>query len=142
VAQNNRFLLDASALIALVLAERGSKIIETIFEKGEVFATPIAVAESIGVIRLKRGKSPQEVFDSLVGLGLFIVELTAADVLEIDFIQRQGEAAAQALGKPRQLSMADAACLAVGFRLQATVIYSDSFWEKMSLPGIDIIAFR
>ena len=90
----------------------------------------------------KKGKAPQEVFDALVGLGLDIVELIPDDALEIALIQRQGEIASQKMGTPRQLSMADAVSLAVGFRLNAIVVYSDSFWEKLSLPGIQLISFR
>lgn len=142
LTENKRFVLDASALIALILEERGYKVVQGIFEKGEVLATPIAVAETLGIMRIKRGKPAQEVFDGLVGLGLEIVDLIPKDALEIAFIQKQGDLAAQAMGISRQLSMADASCLALGFRLGARVIYSDSFWEKMNLPGIQLVAFR
>ena len=70
------------------------------------------------------------------------MDLNSKDVLEIDFIQKQGEIAAQKLGLTRQLSMADAACLALGYRLNARVVFSDSFWEKMDLHGIELVSFR
>ena len=142
MSRNNVFVLDASALIALILQEPGYRVVQGIFEHGEVKATPIAVAETLDVVRHKRGKPSQEVFDSLIGLGLEIVDLNSKDVLEIDFIQRQGEIAAQKLGLTRQLSMADAACLALGYRLNVRVVFSDSFWEKMDLHGIQLLSFR
>ncbi len=140
--QNNRFVLDASALIALILQEPGYKVVQGIFENGEALATPIAVAETLGIVRLKRGKPAREVFDGLIGYGLAIVNLIPEDALEIAFIQSQGDIAAQALGTTRKLSMADASCLAVGYRLDLPVIYSDSFWSELKLPRIQLIAFR
>ena len=142
VVQNNRFVLDASALLALILQEPGQKVVQGIFDNGQALATPIAVAETLGIVRLKRGKPAQEVFDGLIGFGLTIVNLVPEDALEIAFIQSQGDIAAQSMGTTRKLSMADAACLALGYRLGAPVIYSDSFWSQLKLPGIRLIAFR
>ena len=142
LTENKRFVVDASALIALILEERGYKIVQTIFEKGEAFTTPLAVAETLGIIRIKRGKSARELFDGLIGLGLNIVDLIPEDALEIAYIQSQAAKLSDKNGSPQHLSMADAACLALGFRLNVPVIYSDSLWERIELPGIKLTSFR
>lgn len=136
------FILDASALIAIVGREIGWPIVEKVLKTGQAIATPIALAEVFNSTRRKFGMNRSEVFALLAGLGLSIEPLIEQDAEEIDFILEKADQAAKRIGNSRQLSIADAACLAVGRRLDAKVVFSDSFWEIIDLPGIQITPFR
>lgn len=142
MAKNQLFVLDASALIALVCQERGWNVINAILASGNAVATPIAIAEAFGSLRRKKSMKSQRVLDDLLALGLEIVELLPEDAREMDFIQERADLAAAKIKSPKQLSIADAACMAVGDRLNATVVFSDNFWNIVDLPGIEIQAFR
>ena len=83
-----------------------------------------------------------EVRNALVGLSLKIEEIVADDADEIAFILERAEIASAKIGSKRALSMADAVALALGKRLGATVIFSDSFWEIIDLAGIKVLPFR
>lgn len=136
------FVLDASALVAIVGRELGWPIVEKVLKTGRAIATPIALAEVFSVTRRKFGMNRSEVFALLTGLGLSIEPLIEQDAEEIDFILEKANQAAKQSGGSRQLSIADAACLAVGRRLDAKVVFSDSYWERIDLPGIQITPFR
>ena len=140
--KENLFVLDASALIAIIGQEVGWRIVDRVLETGRGISTPIALVEAFGSARRKRGMNRGEVSTMLTGLGLRIEPLIEQDADEIDIILERAELAAARLGSPRQLSIADAACLALGRRLDAKVVFSDSFWEIIDLPGIQITPFR
>ena len=111
-------------------------------ETGRAVTTPIAIAEVFQVSKHKFGVKAEEVRNALVGLGLRIEALVDEDADEIAFIQERAEIAAAKIRAKRQLSMADAACLALGKRLGASVIFSDFFWEIIDLAGIKVLPFR
>lgn len=136
------YVLDASALIAIIAKEGGWKTVNKILETGNSVATPIALAETFQVARRKYGFSSDEVRSALFGLGLGIEAIVDEDAEEIAFIQERAEIASARIGANRKLSMADAACLALGKRLSARVIFSDSFWEIIDLAGIEVLPFR
>lgn len=139
---NNGYVLDASALIAIIAKEGGWKTVNKILATGNAVATPIALAEVFQVAKRKYGFRSDEVRSALVGLGLRIENIVDEDADEIAFIQERAEVAAARIGASRKLSMADAACLALGKRLSARVIFSDSFWEIIDLAGIEVLPFR
>lgn len=136
------YVLDASALIAIIAKEGGWKTVNKILATGNAVATPIALAETFQVAKRKFGFRSDEVRSALVGLGLGIEDIVDVDADEIAFIQERASIAAAKIGANRQLSMADAACLALGKRLGARVIFSDSFWEIIDLAGIKVLPFR
>lgn len=139
---NEGFVLDASALIAIIAQESGWKTVAKILETGKAVTTPIALAEVFHVARRKFGVTSDEVRNALVGLSLKIEEIVADDADEIAFILERAEIASAKIGSKRALSMADAVALALGKRLGATVIFSDSFWEIIDLAGIKVLPFR
>ena len=142
MSQSKVFLLDASAIVAVLTRERGWAVVGKVLATGNAKATPIALAEAMGTIRRKLKIEAQAVLESITALGLEIVALEQEDALEIDRVKEIAEAASRAYKKPRQLSIADASCLAVGRRLGANVVSSDSYWESLGLEGVRLFPFR
>lgn len=142
MVQGEPLILDASALIALISQEPGWKLIAAALESGRAVATPTALAETFDGGRRRQGKSRSEISTILTGLGLKIEPLVEEDAAEIAFILEKAEQVKIRLKTSRSLSLADAACLALGFRLAGTVIFSDTFWEALNIPGIRIAPFR
>ena len=142
MSQPKIFLLDASAIVAVLTQESGWRVVEKVLATGNAKATPIALAEAMGTIRRKLKIKPQLVLESITALGLEIVPIEKEDALEIDRIKEIGEAVSKAQKQPRQLSIADASCLALGRRLSANVVFSDSYWEILDLEDVQLFPFR
>lgn len=142
MSQSKVFLLDASAIVAVLTRENGWVVVEKVLATGNAKATPIALAEAMGTIRRKLKIEAQAVLESITALGLEIVHLEREDALEIDRVKEIAESVSKAHKKPRQLSIADASCLAVGRRLGASVVFSDSFWEILGLEALQLFPFR
>ena len=98
-------LLSGTVMSAVNWAEVLSKL-------GELGADPASVAK-----RLER--------EGLVGGSIEIINLTAADAVEI--------AGLQAITRRRGLSLGDRACLALGLRLKLPVITADRTWLGLRL---------
>jgi len=98
-------LLSGAVMSAVNWAEVLSKL-------GEVGEDPASVSK-----RLER--------EGLVGGSIEIINLTAADAVEI--------AGLQAITRRRGLSLGDRACLALGLRLKLPVITADRTWLGLRL---------
>ncbi len=142
MSQSKVFLLDTSAIVAVLTRESGWGVIDKVLDTGNAKATPIALAEAMGTIRRKHKIESRAVLESVTALGLEVVDLEKEDALEIDSIKQIGESVAKAHKKPRELSIADASCLAVARRLGANVVFSDSYWEILDLEGLQLFPFR
>lgn len=133
-------VLDASALVALLRREKGWQAVEKIIESGNAVTSPTGLAETFDICRNKKsGMSHTEIWESLSLIGLRVEPLVEEDAIEIAFILEQADSANKNLGS---LSLGDAVCLALGRRLEAVVVASDSFWEILDIPGIKVIPFR
>ena len=136
-------ILDASALVALLCKEKGWQIIDKILRSKDAVTTPTGLAETFNICKRKNtGLSRTEIYEYLISLGLKVEPLIEEDALEIAFILER--AALLPLNNPKShsLSLADAACLALGRRLGGVVVFSDNFWEELDIPGIAISSFR
>ena len=136
-------LLDASALLALILREPGWKTIDTIAESGLALTTPIALAETFEICRQKKTGISQDEVRTLLSLkNIQIVSVVEEDAAEAGYIYKK--AAEHNLMSKRQIrvSLADVTLLAVGKRIGAVVVFSDNEWELIDLPGIAILPFR
>lgn len=136
-------LLDASALIALILRERGWKVIDSLAETGMAMTTSIALLETFEVCRLKKTGLTQDEIRSLIILkGISIVSVEEEDAIEGGFIYRIVSEHNEKGGIRVQVSLGDVSLLAAGKRLEAVVVFSDNQWELIDLPGIEISPFR
>ena len=136
-------LLDASALVALILREPGWKTIDAIAESGLALTTPIALAETFEICWQKKTGISQDEIRKLLDLkNLQIVPVVEEDGAEAGYIYKK---AADHNSKSKvkiRVSLADVILLAVGKRLDAIVVFSDNAWELIDLPGIEIRPFR
>ena len=136
-------LLDASALLALILREPGWKVIDAIAESDLALTTPIALTEAFEICRRKKSGISQDEIKTLLSLkNIQIVSVVEEDAIEAGYIYKK--AADHNLKSKRQIrvSLADVTLLAVGKRLEAIVVFSDNEWELIDLPGIKVLPFR
>lgn len=136
-------LLDASALVALILRENGWRTVDLIVDSGSALTTPNALAETFEICRQKKTGISQDEIRQLLNLkNVQVVPLVEDDAIEAGFIYKK---AAEHNSKSRaqiHISLADVTLLAVGKRLNAIVVFSDNAWELIDLPGIEVRPFR
>jgi ribonuclease VapC len=136
-------LLDASALVILILKQKGWSAVEKILESGNVLTTPTGLAEAFIICqRRKSGFSRTEIWSILESLGLAIEPLTEADAVEIAYLQEYAGQVAEKHNDASSLSLGDACCLAVARRLGAIVVASDRFWDLLTIEGVEIHQLR
>jgi PIN domain nuclease of toxin-antitoxin system len=126
----SRVVLDASALLVLLGAERGAEVVAG--------ALPGAVISAVNLSEVvakltDRGMPDREIRRALDGLGL---EVQAFD-REQAYLAGQLPAGTRSTG----LSLGDRACLALGQRLGAPVLTADRQWETVRL-GVDVQVIR
>lgn len=124
-------VVDASALIALVLGEPGSERVDELISGGAVMSAVnwTEVLDVTASLDLALGERRDE-FEQL---GIEIAPFTA---------EQAGDAAALRLATARHgLSLADRACLALARSLDAPCVTGDRAWDAVD-AGIDVILFR
>ena len=136
-------LLDASALVALVLREPGWKTVDLIAESGQGLTTPMALAETFEICRIKNtGISQDEIRKLLELKSVRVVPVTDEDAVEAGYIYKKAAEHNSRSKAKIHVSLADVFLLAVGKRLNAIVVFSDNAWELIDLPGVEIRPFR
>jgi PIN domain nuclease of toxin-antitoxin system len=129
----SRWVLDASALLALLNRERGA----------EELTQALAAGAIMGAVNLS------EVVAKLADIGMPEAEIREAlEPLGLDFVDFDaGDAFAAGLFRPTSrsvgLSPGDRACLALGRRTALPVITADQGWSNLVLdPRIEITMVR
>lgn len=136
-------LLDASALVALILRETGWKTIDAIVESGLALTTPIALTETFEICRQRKTGISQDEIRKLLSLkSIQITPVVEEDAMEAGYIYRKAAEHNSKSKKQIRVSLADVTLLAVGKRLEAVVVFSDNEWELIDLPGIEVRPFR
>jgi PIN domain nuclease of toxin-antitoxin system len=125
------YILDSTALIALVGLESGSQRIAELLQNSAVSA--VNLAETANKL-LEKGFSPTEVRASLAKL-----ELQVEDWSE-DMAYRSAEFTQ--FNKSHGLSLGDRACLTLAKQLHATAVTSDRTWRRAPSLGVPIMIFR
>jgi len=115
-----RYLLDASALLAAILDEKGGDTVQQRIE--ESLVSSINWSEVLQKLN-KAGVNTLEVATALKAMGLEITPFEEADAN----IAAELWPVTKALG----LSLADRACLATGRRLKISVITADKAWQSL-----------
>ncbi len=114
--------IDASAMLAMLLAERGGDRVEAMLPNGLI--STVNWSEVIQKA-LDIGSPTIGLADELIGAGLQIVDFELADADLAGGLWQ----ITHRLG----LSLADRACLATALRRSSVVITADRAWRKLNL---------
>ena len=131
LSMNNRVILDASALLALIQEETGAEIIKPLL-KFSVMSV-INVTETLSVLQ-RTNISPEE--------GLTLITDIITTIVPFDLEQAEQVAKLHPLVQPQGLSLADRACIALGIKLQIPIYTADRIWVELKLDNIDIRLIR
>ena len=125
------YVMDSTALIAVVYQEPGYERVVEILDKSAISA--VNLAEIINKLIL-RGSPAEAVRHALLRL-----ELTVEDWTD-DLAYRSAEFTP--FTKSHGLSLGDRACLTLAKQLHATAVTSDRTWRRMPSLGVPIMIFR
>lgn len=123
-------VLDASALIALLLIEPGHDRVRTILEIAAI--SSVNWSEVVQQL-LKRNKDVHRCRQDLMSLGLSIVPF--------DTLAAEQAASLWLQGRDYRLSLGDRACIALGLSLHTTILTADRVWLQ-AFPNLPIQLIR
>ncbi|HEY8567510.1 MAG TPA: type II toxin-antitoxin system VapC family toxin [Beijerinckiaceae bacterium] len=123
-------MLDASALLALILGEAGADVVASHLEGAAISAVNLA---EVGAKMVDRGAT----------LDFVHREIAAAEVVVVPFDTAQAfeSARLRPLTRDYGLSLGDRACLALGATMNRLVLMTDRDWTPVGLP-VDIRLIR
>ncbi len=125
------YVLDSTALIALVLGEPGSERVQAILSQAAVNA--INLTETVHKL-VRKGLPAQEVERFFRDLQLNVVDWSERLAYEsIEFA---------AVGAAQGLSLGDRSCLALAKHLKATAVTADTAWRRVKNLGVNVLLFR
>ncbi len=120
-------LLDASAALAYLLDEPGGKLVRQNLASSVM--TTVNLIEAIR--RLRRdfdGEQTKAIYSAFTARLKGVEDVKLEDVLKASEIYAEFQ-------KSHNISLGDAVCLAVGFRLKAEVWTADAIWASLSNVG-------
>jgi ribonuclease VapC len=138
MASGPRAIMDASAVVAWLLEERGARTIERLIPVSAVVS--VNLAETFE--RLGR-TDPDELAatgEDLASLGLSLLPFEAADAVFVPQVRTAGRKLATS-GRGGSLSLGGCCCLAAAIRRSLPVITDDGLWPALDL-GVRVHLFR
>jgi ribonuclease VapC len=124
------FVLDSSALLALVHGEPGADVVQLVVDRSAM--STVNWAETCK--RAVENNVPLEGFrDEIEALEVELVDLTADDA--------ERSARLWSATKRAGLSLGDRACLALAARLRVPALTSDRSWAKLDV-GVEVRLIR
>lgn len=129
-----RVVVDASAVLAYVLQERGWQTVDKILP---VAILPLPNLTEVLYRAPTKGhaREPGDLFAHLIRLGLRTEPVEPADAVRAAELIVESEGAATG-GSRRALSLGDGLCIAVAERLQLPITGGDQAWELLELKTI------
>ena len=125
----SKYVLDASALLALLNNEPGSQRVRDILPESVIGA--VNVCETVG----KLASGGMSVDDARTSIGLISPEIIPFDT---ELAYKAG--ALIVYTKKLELSLGDRACLALGLARKNTVVTAEKVWSKLKLDlSIEVI---
>lgn len=116
------YVLDASALLAVMLGETGADAVHAVLARAQIGAVNLSEV----VAKLQERGVPDDVIDqSLADLGLSVVAFNSEHAVAAGKLR--------ALTRGAGLSLGDRACLALAAALGAVAITTDQAWAKLKL---------
>lgn len=120
---SSKYVLDSSALLAVINEEPGSSMVEE--RLGHCVLSAVNLAETIGKLT-QEGVPADEVCESLIDMVQNIVPFDET----LAFLAGRMAPQTKAFG----LSLGDRACLATAEHLKLEVLTADKIWNKLKLP--------
>ncbi len=135
----NAVVLDASALLAFVLAEPGGERVIAALSSDARTVLHLVNWTEVMTRMANLGTPPQALETLLTQRGLLHQSLRLEPGTPED-ARRAAEL--RALTRHAGLSLGDRCCLALGQRLGARVLTADRAWGQVQLPGVQIELIR
>ncbi|MCY4598291.1 MAG: type II toxin-antitoxin system VapC family toxin [Bryobacterales bacterium] len=127
-----RAVIDASAILAVLLREPGSDVVETYYAQGIVSAVNLS---EVAAKLCDLGMGAAEARDLLSALGL--------EIRAFDETQALAAGALREVTRSRGLSLGDRACLALGIAEGVPVVTTDRNWEAVSTQArAEVVVIR
>jgi len=123
-------VLDASALLALLNAEKGADLVQESMPRAII--STVNYAEVITRLSLL-GMPEDEIRDALGVLGLDIIPFDDEQAFQAGFLTPQ----TQSFG----LSLGDRACLALALKTKSVALTADRAWQSLQV-GVEIHLIR
>ena len=125
----SEYVLDASALLALLNAEKGADLVQGLLPQSVISTVNLAEA----VARLSAVGMPEDqIRDVLAYLGLEITPFDEEQAFQLGLLYKQTQ--------PLGLSLGDRACLALAQITDATAVTSDRAWKDLDIGvGLKLI---
>jgi ribonuclease VapC len=131
VSSPAEYVLDSTAVIAVLYGEPGHQYVNEVLHKSAVSAVNLAeIANKLAL----RGPTSEALRESLVRLKLQVEDWSA------DMAYRSTEFSS--FSKSHGLSLGDRACLTLAKQLHATAVTSDRAWRRLPSLGVRIMIFR
>ena len=127
-----RCVLDASAVLAVILEETGSSVVAEALRSGAVMSA-VNVAEVSARLH-QDGWNEPEVALVFSELGIEVLPFDAGVALRSGSYRNQ----TRNLG----LGLGDRACLATARREECPVLTADRAWSRLQLDGVDVRCIR
>ena len=127
-----RAVLDASAMLAVILEEPGAEVVAEALRSG-------AVMSSVNVAEVAARLHQDGWIDSEVAL---IFETLGVEVLPFDRETALLSGRFRTVTKGLGLGLGDRACLATGRTEECPVLTSDRSWQKLHIAGLDVRSIR
>ena len=123
-------VLDASAVLVLLLDEPGAEVVAPVLSEGVLSA--VNLAEVLSKLT-DRGADVRGLTEDLVAAGVLVEPMTAADAAQVAELRR--------IDQGRLLSLGDRCCLALGRRLGLPVMTADRAWSELAAE-VDVRQIR
>ncbi len=125
----SEYVLDASALLALLNAEKGADLVQGLLPQSVISTVNLAEV----VARLSAVGMPEDqIRDVLAYLGLETMPFDEEQAFQSGFLYKQTQ--------PLGLSLGDRACLALAQITDATAVTSDRAWKDLDIGvGLKLI---
>ena len=127
------FILDASAMLAVIQSEPGSERVINALETGECVISAVNLSEALAKL-VVNGVPGNEAEGLVTGIPVQVVPCDSSAAL------KAGRLAA--IGKPLGLSLGDRMCLATAQVHGGLVLTTEHEWKKVALDGVVIDVIR
>ncbi len=122
------FVLDSSAVLAVINSERGEEKVVTRFPHSVI--SSVNLAEILTKLA-ERKVNLHSALDYFLKVGLEVIEFNTDQALEC--------AALRPLTKHLGLSLGDRACLALAIQENATAVTADKMWANLNVCKVEVI---
>ncbi len=139
-------VLDASALIALVLGEPQGDTVARALDEGPAHLSTVTAAEVMAKLR-RLGTDVRRLGELLIAAQVAVEPFTPGDVgyslqvQDLDDARRALLAEAAPPQQRKRLSLGDRCCVALAMRLGVPVLTSDTTWAGLRGP-VEVRLFR